>query len=494
MVERYDVVIVGAGNAALSAAHAAREAGGQVLVLEKAPREWSGGNSTFTAGAIRMTFDGLDELRPLLENLTDALAAETILPPYTRADFAADMQRVTQGLCDPELTAILIDEASDTVRWLHSKGLRFQLMYHRQAYRVGDTWQFWGGLAVGTVDGGEGLMRQHTEAAQHEGVELRYNHAVVGLKRAADGAVRGVMVQGPEGPPQEIEAGAVILAAGGFEANPQLRAAYLGPNWDLAKVRGTPYNTGEVLQMALDLGAQPFGNWSGCHAIAWDAGAPPTGDREMTNRFSRQSYPIGIVVNVEGRRFVDEGADFRNYTYARYGKEILRQPQGIAFQLFDQQTLLLLRVEDYNAPVNTRVVADTIPELAQRLGIDPAALSETIEEYNRAVQRGIFNPAIKDGKGTHGIQPPKSNWALPLDHPPFVAFPVTCGITFTFGGVRVDTGARVLDRSGAPIPGLYAAGELMGGLFYHNYPGGSGLTAGAVFGRRAGTNAARDQA
>jgi tricarballylate dehydrogenase len=266
---------------------------------------------------------------------------------------------------------------------------------------------------------------------------------------------------------------------------------YRGPNWDVARVRGTAYNTGEVLQLALVAGAQPYGHWSGCHAIAWDAGAPPTGDWTLTNRLSRQGYPFGIVVNRQGRRFLDEGADFRNLTYARYGAEILKQPDTLAYQIFDARTLPLRSPEDYGAPGATRVEAGTIGELAGKLDLSPAALERTVAEFNAAVQPGELNPAVQDGKCTGGIEPPKSNWAQPLDRPPFGAFPVTCGITFTFGGLRVDGAGRVLDPSTRPLRGLYAAGELVGGLFYHNYPGGSGLTAGAVFGRRAGAVAGR---
>jgi tricarballylate dehydrogenase len=268
-----------------------------------------------------------------------------------------------------------------------------------------------------------------------------------------------------------------------------MRASYLGPNWDIARVRGTPFNTGDGLQMALAVGAQPYGHWSGCHAVFWDAAAPPSGDWELTNRLSRLSYPLGIIVNAEGRRFVDEGADFRNYTYARYGAEVLRQPGAIAYQLFDAQTETLLRADEYRAPGATRVEADSIGDLARRLGLDADALEQTVQAFNAAVQPGAFNPSVKDGKHTRGLVPPKSNWAVPLATPPFVCYPVTCGITFTFGGLRIDGGGRVLDRADRPIAGLYAAGELVGGLFYHNYPGGSGLMAGAVFGRRAGATA-----
>jgi len=491
MKDRYDVVVVGAGNAAFSAAHAATERGCRVLMLEKAPREWAGGNSYFTAGAIRTTYDGIDDLRPLLDDLTDEQAAATELPPYSPEDFVADMERVTEGRCDEELTRVMVDDAADTISWLHKKGLRYRLMYDRQSFEVNGKRRFWGGLVLGTIGGGQGLMKQHTTAAESNGVAIRYGSPVVGLLQDNDGRVTGVVYKGSEGR-EEIEAGAVVLAGGGFEANPQLRATYLGPQWDIAKVRGTPYNTGEVLHMALEAGAQPYGNWSGCHSIAWDSAAPPTGDRGLTNRLSRQSYPLGIVVNREGRRFIDEGADFRNYTYAKYGAEILRQPGALAYQLFDAKTEPLLRQDEYTATGVSRYEAQSVRELAEKLGLEADRLGQTVEEFNASILPKEFNPAIKDGKRTQGIQPPKSNWAQPIDTPPFYGFAVTCGITFTFGGIRINSDARVLDWAGLPIPGLYAAGELVGGLFYHNYPGGSGLTAGAVFGRRAGLTAAAE--
>src|ERR671916_896120 len=489
MKARYDVVIVGAGNAAFSAAHASIERVGRVLVLEKAPREWAGGNSYFTAGAIRTTHEGLEDLRPIVENLTDELAAATELPPYTPDDFMSDMERVTEGRCDKELTRILVDDAADTTRWLHEKGLRYRLMYDRQSFEVNGKRRFWGGLVLGTVGGGRGLVEQHIAAAERSGIEVRYDSPVVGLLQEAE-AVTGVVCKGPDGR-EEIGASAIVLASGGFESDPRMRAAYLGPQWDVAKVRGTPYNTGEVLRIALEAGAQPYGNWSGCHAIAWDAAAPPTGDRELTNLLSKQSYPLGIVVNKYAQRFIDEGADFRNYTYAKYGAEVLRQPGALAYQLFDAKTEPLLRQDEYSAPGVSRYEANNVRDLAEKMGLEPNTLERTVEGFNAAVQPGEFNPAIKDGKRTEGISPPKSNWAQPLDSPPFYGFAVTCGITFTFGGLGIDEGARVLDQSGQPIPGLHAAGELVGGLFYHNYPGGSGLTSGAVFGRRAGRSASK---
>jgi tricarballylate dehydrogenase len=485
-----DVIVVGAGNAGLCAAHAACERGRRVLVLEKADEAWSGGNSAFTAGAIRLAHGGLPDLLDVVERVDDELAATTDLEPYTSEDFLADMRRVTLGRGDEAMARILVGDSAGTVRWLREKGVRFRLMYERQSDEVDGRRRFWGGLAVGTVDGGEGLMAQHRAAARRDRIELRHGAAVEDLLRGSDGTFSGVAVRLPDGTREDLQAGAVVLAAGGFEANPQMRAAHLGPNWDVAKVRGTPHNTGEVLRAALAHGAQAYGHWSGCHAIQWDAGAPPTGDRELTNRYSRQSYPVAIVVNADGERFIDEGADFRNYTYAKYGAEVLRQPQGIAAQIFDARTAQMLRTIDYEAPGATRVDADTLGQLAERLGIDAERFERTVAVFNAAIRPGEFDPTVKDGKRTEGIDPPKSNWALPIERPPFTAFPITCGITFTFGGVRVDEDARVLDVAGRPLPGLFAAGELVGGLFFHNYPGGTGLTAGAVYGRRAGYAAA----
>lgn len=486
MKRRYDVIVVGAGNAAFSAAHAAREQGASVLILEKAPREWIGGNSYFTAGAFRTTYAGLEELRPLLDEVDDDRAALTELPPYMPIDFEMDMERLTEGECDGQLTNILVDEVADVIRWLHSKGLRFRLMYDRQSYKVNGKWRFWGGLVLGTVGGGRGLIEQHLAAAERAGVGITCDSPVVGLLQDADGTVTGVIRDR-----EDVEASSVILAAGGFEANASMRVEHLGPEWRAAKVRGTPYNTGTVLSAALEAGAQPYGQWSGCHSIAWDAAAPATGDLSMTHLFSKQSYLLGIVVNRYAERFFDEGEDFRNYTYAKYGAEILKQPGAIAYQIFDAKTEPLLRQDEYNAPGVSRYEANSVRELAEKINIPTEALESTVRDFNAAVQPGDFNPTVKDGKGTAGIEPLKSNWALPLDTPPYLAFAVACGISFTFGGLRIDGEGHVLDSEGYGIPGLYAAGELVGGLFYHNYPGGSGLSAGAVFGRRAGKSAAR---
>ena len=243
--------------------------------------------------------------------------------------------------------------------------------------------------------------------------------------------------------------------------------------------------------MALEAGAASCGNWSGCHAVSWDRNAPEFGDLAIGDHFQKHSYPFGIMLNARGERFVDEGADFRNYTYAKYGHEVLRQPGHFAWQVFDARVAHLLRPE-YRIRQATRVRAATLEALCAKLeDVDTQAACATIRAYNAAVRSDIpFDPNVKDGRGTRGLVPEKSNWANPIDTPPFEAYAVTCGITFTFGGLRIDASGRVLDEDLEPLPGLHAAGELVGGLFYFNYPGGAGLTAGAVLGRIAGATAA----
>ena len=484
-----DVVVVGGGNAALCAALAAQESGARVLLLEKAPQHERGGNSFFTAGGFRFTHAGLQDLRrDVLVDLTEEEAATVDVPPYTSERFLEDLMRLTEGLSDADLADILISRSRPTVVWMRGHGVRWILMMARQSYQVDGKHRFWGGLTVEAVGGGPGLIQALYDGADRLGVEVRYGTKATGLLLDGLGAIRGVACRGPDGF-FDVAARSVVLASGGFEANPEWRTRYLGPGWDLARVRGTRHNTGDGIRIALEAGAQSHGNWSGCHAVAWDAGAPPFGDRRVGDMFQKHSYPLGIVVNVRGERFVDEGADFRNYTYAKYGRDILQQPQRLAFQIFDQKVVPILR-EEYRIREVTKAEGGTIEELAKKLEIDAAGLVKTVRAFNAAVGSGTFNPAVLDGKGTHGIAPPKSNWALALDTPPFVGYAVTCGITFTFGGLRVTPRAEVLDTDDRPIPGLLAAGELVGGLFYVNYPGGTGLMAGAAFGRLAGQQAA----
>lgn len=338
------------------------------------------------------------------------------------------------------------------------------------------------------MGGGPGLVASLTDAAKRNGITVAYGARAASLIHD-DGGVRGVRVR-QNGKTREVAAKSVVLAAGGFQANAEWRTRYLGPGWDLAKVRGTRFNTGDGIRMALEAGAMPTGNWSGCHAVGWDRNASEFGDLDVGDNFQKHSYPFGIMINANGDRFVDEGADFRNYTYAKYGRVILAQPGQFAWQVFDRKVLYLLR-DEYRIKRVTKVSAATLEELVQKLDdVDPARALQTITAYNSAVRKDVpFNPNVKDSRSTVGLPVPKSNWANTIEEPPFEAYAVTCGITFTFGGVRIDPGARVIDTEGQPIPGLFAAGEMVGGIFYFNYPGGTGLMNGAVFGRIAGASA-----
>jgi len=485
-----DVVVVGGGNAAMCAALSAREAGARVLVLEKAPEAWRGGNGFFTAGGFRFAFKSFDELRGLIGDLSDQEAAQMEVDPYTEDNFYDDLMRVTEDCADPDLALLLVRESQPTVRWMKERGVRWIPMFGRQAYKVGGKFRFWGGLVLEAVGGGPGLIDMEYASAARAGIDVRFETKATRLLTDDRGRVTGVMVRTPAGS-ETIAARAVVLASGGFEANPEMRTRYLGPNWELARVRGTPYNTGDGIRMALDIGALPWGHWSGCHSVQWDLNAPWHGDRKVGDNFQKHSYPLGLIVNLRGERFVDEGADFRNYTYVKYGRAVLGQPRRTAFQIFDQKVVDILR-EEYRIREVTKAEAATVEELARKLEIDVAGFARTVREFNAAVAKDVpFNPAVKDGKGTRGVTPPKSNWAQPLDTPPYVGYAVTTGITFTFGGLKITERGEVIDCEQRPIPGLFAAGELVGGLFYHNYPGGAGLMAGAVFGRIAGRSAAR---
>ncbi|MBI3635716.1 MAG: FAD-dependent tricarballylate dehydrogenase TcuA, partial [Candidatus Rokubacteria bacterium] len=452
----YDVIVVGGGNAALCAALSAREQGARVLVLEKAPEAWRGGNGFFTAGGFRFAFKSFDELRDLVGDMSDEEAATMEVDPYTEDTYYDDLMRVTEDCADPDLALLLARESQATMRWMKERGIRWIPMFGRQAFKVGGKFRFWGGLALEAVGGGPGLIDMAYAAAAKNGIDVRFETKAMRLVTDDRGAVTGVVVRTPGGS-ETLGARAVVLASGGFEANPEMRTRYLGQNWELARVRGTPYNTGDGIRMALDIGALPWGHWSGCHSVQWDLNAPWHGDRKVGDNFQKHSYPVGLMVNLKGERFVDEGADFRNYTYVKYGRAVIGQPRRTAFQIFDQKVLHLLR-EEYRIREVTKAEGATIAELARKLEIDEAGLGQTVEAYNAAVMKDVpFNPAVKDGKGTRGITPPKSNWAQPLDAPPYVGYAVTTGITFTFGGLKITDAAAVIDCEQRTIPGLFAA-------------------------------------
>ncbi|MGO1561450.1 MAG: FAD-dependent tricarballylate dehydrogenase TcuA [Actinomycetaceae bacterium] len=486
-----DVIVVGGGNAAMTAALSAREKGARVLVLEAAPEAERGGNSRFTGGIFRCAHEGLDDLLPLVVDESAAWADRVTVDPYTPEDYTADLQLATQGRIDPDLQEVLVGKAFDTVKWMAGHGVRWELTVGKlidpdnidadQAYVLPP------GGALRAYNEGVGLIEDLYAAAEREGVEIWYDSPV--LELIMDGtAVKGVVVKGPEGE-HRVE-GVVVLGAGGFEANPQMRQRWLGPGWDLAKVRGTRFNQGVMLNHALNNGAQPAGHFGGCHASPLDYDAPPVGDLRYTDKMSRYSYPYSIMVNREAERFIDEASDHVWMTYAKTGSKIREQTGAWAAQIFDQKTVHLLETR-YST--GTPVVADTLEELGEKLGLDVDTFVATVQEYNESCPGEGFDPFAMDGvRAAPEGQPVKSNWSTTIDSGPFVAYQVTCGITFTYGGLRIDTGGRVLDIAGRVMPGLYATGEITGAFFYHNYPAGSGLPRGAIFGRIGGANAAAE--
>jgi len=482
------IVVVGSGNAAMCAGIAALESGAQVLMLEKADQALAGGNTKYTAGAMRFAYDSGDDLLPLLQNPDDPRLAVTDFGGYSKAKFTADLLGFNDGRnLSPEQNT-LINASLATMQWLGGHGVQFEPIYSRQSFEKNGRHVFWGGLTLAAQNEGVGLFDMELAAFQRLGGRIRYNSAVTGLMTGGD-RVTGVFV-GDE----EIHADAVILASGGFEANDALRQKYIGTDWDKAKVRGTPHNTGDGLLMALSLGAQEYGLYSGCHATPMDLHMANFGNLDLPagerKNYRKICYFLGIMLNAHGERFVDEGINFRNYTYAQFGRAVLEQPGHFAWQVFDSKVTDLLYGE-YHFHDAHFVEADTLGALAAKLeGVDMKAALATLQDYNGAVDGDVpFDPTTLDGKATRGLDLAKSNWAQTIDTPPFRAYPVTGGITFTYGGLKVSEQGAVLRPDGTDIDGLFACGELVGGVFFNGYPGGSGLTSGAVFGRLAGAGA-----
>jgi tricarballylate dehydrogenase len=479
----YDVIVVGAGNAGLCAALAARETNARVLLLEKGPKSSRGGNTRFAGGGFRFIYGGVDDIRPMVPDVSDQEASRLEVGSYSASNFFEDIMQVTEYAADKALSQVLVDESYSTVRWLTSMKVKWILSTSTHAVRMGEKIRFPMGRVISVNDGGLGLVEMLFGTAENMGVEIAYETKATRFLTDDKGKISGVGVQTRDGI-RDVKSRSVVLASGGFEANTEMRTRYLGAGWDVVKVRGTRYNTGETLLMALGLGAQATGQWSGCHAVLLGADSPDV--EAASQHLGRSSYPYGILVDMNGKRFVDEGEDFFSYTYAKFGREILRLPWRTAFQVFDSKVRPLLRPE-YNR--GTCVSAESVEALAKKLpDLHGENFIATVKAFNEAVQDTPFDPSKRDGKRTDGISPAKSNWAQRLDTAPFYAYPVTCGITFTFGGVKITENAEVLDTEGNIIRGLYAAGEITGGSFYHNYPGGAGLMKGAVFGRIAGLN------
>ncbi|CAN0578707.1 unnamed protein product, partial [Ectocarpus sp. 12 AP-2014] len=335
-----NIVVVGSGNAALCAGIAALEAGASVLMLEKADEALAGGNTKYTAGAMRFAYDGHDDLIPLLRDPGDPQLKTTDFGSYTKAQFAADLLGFNGGRPLSDEQNKLVSRSGETLAWLASHGVLFEPIYNRQSFERDGRRVFWGGLTLAAENEGVGLFDMELAAFKRLGGAIRYQAPVTGLVQK-DGRITGVMV-GDE----EIAADAVILASGGFEANDAMRVDHFGPNWAKAKVRGTPHNTGDGLTMALAVGAASHGLFDGCHATPMDLHMAdfgglhlPPGERK---NYRKICYFLGIMLNAKGARFVDEGENFRNYTYAQFGRAILDQPGQFAWQIFDSKVFDLL--------------------------------------------------------------------------------------------------------------------------------------------------------
>lgn len=479
-----DVLVVGGGNAGLVAAIEAKNAGAQVLIIEKAPKKARGGNSRFSGGLFRIAAEGNKDYLPLLEGTT--LPKGTIdIEPYSKDDFYNKVIRLSQGRCDQRLTEIFVDRSLETVRWMKEQGLKWDLNPAHMA-RINDR-LFWpAGQTVLVANGaGEGLVEMLYGIVENKRIEILYETAARSLVMDAEGKVYGVQAKGSDGFLQ-INAKNVILSCGGFQANPAWRRRYLGESWDLVKLRGTRYDTGDGVMMALQAGAQLVGHWGGCHASIVSEDSPMI--EAASAGSERYSYQYCIMVNREGKRFLDEGEDFLVYTYAKFGKEILKQPGGVAFQIYDAKVIPILRPEYQNA---LKVESNSLKELAEELDINVENFLQTVKTFNEAIVNDDqpFLTYRLDGRRTMGLSPDKTNWAQKIDTPPYQGYAVVCGLTMTYGGIRTNEKAQVIDTSEQAVKGLYAVGEVTGGFFYHNYPSGTGLVRGAVMGRIAGAEA-----
>ena len=452
-----DVLIIGGGNAALCAAITARRAGASVLVLEGAPRFYRGGNTRHTRN-MRCAHDA---------------ATLTLTGPYTEAEFWDDLLRVTGGRTDEALARLMIHESKEVLTWIAEQGVRFQPSLGG-TLSLGRTNSFF-------LGGGRAMLNALYATAEALGVEILYEAPVVDL-HIIDGLFRSATIE-RAGTMTIVKAAALVAAAGGFEANIEWLKAYWGDAADNFLIRGTPYNRGAVLRLLLDKGVQPVGDPTQCHAVAIDARAPKF-DGGIITRLD--CVVFGIVVNKQAQRFYDEGEDVWPKRYAIWGRLVAAQPDQIAYIVFDAPSLDL-----FMPSLFPPVEAPSLGALAERLGLDAAALTATVAGFNEAVRPGRFDPAILDDCRTEGLTPPKSHWARRIETAPFYAYPVRPGITFTYLGTRVTGAARMLMASGAPSANMFAAGEIMAGnVLGQGYAAGIGMTIGSVFGRIAGREAA----
>jgi tricarballylate dehydrogenase len=482
-VSTWDVIVVGGGSAGLCAAAAAALAGSRVLVLEKGRRDEAGGNAHYSHTGFRAPYDRTT-LAPFLEDVPADRRGRLILPGHPVEAFARDLDAATRGQIDPAIRDRFAERAAPTLAWMRQLGIPWSL--NRTVLRP-DGEHFEPGLvlAAGRGGGGRDLVQAWLGIIGNLGVDAHFEAPVVGIRLdPVQGHAVTVGGNGPLAGTTQL-APSLVAAAGGFQASPERRVRYMGPAYAGVAVRGTPNDTGEVLDFLLAEGAGRDGTWDAAVVSPIDADAPPVGGGQDMNRYS---WTWGITVDRSGRRFFDEGAEHAAEYYGYVGRWIVERAGDLAFQLFDQTGLPYIKTYAYRHAREHR--ADTIHDLAVAAGIDPDGLASTVAAFNAAVvDDRSFDPTTLDGRHTQGIDPPKSNWATRLETPPFVAYRVRGGLTFTLGGLRVDPDARVLDEAGSPIPGVFATGDILG-IFHDNYPGGTGQTRNVVFGKLAGEGAA----
>jgi len=475
---RSDVVVAGCGIAGLAAAVAALQGGATVTILERAPREERGGQTRYTDAYLRMKSES--EVTDDFEEMFAANAGGYLDPALVhlasgpRGEWPALL--TTLGFADPEVVSAFAEAAGPTVQWLKSFGVRFDFLPTQFLTRSQPRL-----LPIG---GGLALIEALAAEAEKRGATFVYETAATDLVQDDAGAVVGVRAVGPGAQPLEFRADSVVLGCGGFEGNPEMQTRYMGRRSLYLRpvCRGGYYNKGEGIQMALAIGAAPCGDYGSYLAEPID---PRSGIAEP----SVFIFSYGILVNSQGRRFTDEAPATIDACYERITREIYNQTDGIAYALLDARHT---RIPNYRLGLRTDqppIVGSTIAELAAKLGLPIRDLETTVADYNRGCREASFQPLALDALATQGVAPPKSNWAHPLDDPPFHAYPVISSNVLTFGGLKVDRDARVLNQQGDPIPGLYAAGEVVG-LYYKNYVGATSVLKGAVFGRFAGAHAA----
>lgn len=479
-----DVVVIGAGNAALVSALSAHEAGAKVLICEAATEEAMGGNSRFTFAGFRFGVDRPDDVRSLIPDINDDDLALVRNKPYTPKDFYDNLMMLSNGEADEELCKMLSESSFDVLSWM-SSDLGIQWDLSMSGLPKEPLWR----LSPGSVFAqgrGKGLIEKLLQAVQDRNIEIRYGTSLDRIVHDRAGVTGAIFDS--RGEKVEIKCNSIVLACGSFEASKIMRRKHMGDGWANMKVRGTRFNTGKGLKAAFAVGAQPYGNWAGGHGVPVDARSKDFGELALGETTRRCLFQYSISVDENGRRFMDEGEDRKTFMYGKTGVAIANQENHRAFQIFDAK-IMTSNFEKLFYFSSNYYVAQTLDELADMINVPKDVFLEELDRYNSAIDlTKEFDTSILDGRSAKGITPPRSNYAISIDMPPYFAFPVKGGITFAYGGIKTNTRSQVLDSNDTPIRGLYAAGEMAGGYFIDSYPANAGLARGAVTGYNAGKN------